>query len=53
VVLALTRNPKTPLPVSMNLLSRLNDKDMRMLSSDRNIPDLLRITARKKVVFDR
>jgi hypothetical protein len=53
IVLALTRNPKTPLPVSMNLLSRLNDKDMRMLSTDRNVPDLLRITARKKVVFDR
>jgi hypothetical protein len=53
IVLALVKNPKTPLPVSMNLLSRLNDKDMRMLSTDRNIPDLLRITARKKIVFDR
>jgi hypothetical protein len=53
VVAALTKNPKTPLAVSMNLLSRLNDRDMRMLSSDRNVPDTLRITARKKVVLEK
>lgn len=53
VVLALTRNAKTPLAVSMNLLSRLNEKDLRMLSTDRNVPDVLRITARKKVVIDK
>jgi hypothetical protein len=53
VVLALTRNPKTPLALSMNFLSRLNDRDLRMLSTDRNIPDVLRITARKKVVIQK
>jgi hypothetical protein len=53
VIAALTKNPKTPLALSMNLLSRLNDKDLRMLSTDRNIPDVLRITARKKVVIDK
>ncbi len=53
VVLALTKNAKTPLAVSMNLLSRLNERDLRMLSTDRNIPDVLRITARKKVVMDK
>lgn len=53
VVLALVRNAKTPLAVSMNLLSRLNERDLRMLSSDRNVPDTLRITARKKVVIDK
>jgi hypothetical protein len=53
VALALTKNPKTPVALSMNLLSRLNDRDMRMLSIDRNVPDILRITARKKVVLDR
>jgi hypothetical protein len=51
VVLALTRNPKTPVAVSMNLLSRLVEKDLKMLSTDRNVPEILRITARKKVVF--
>jgi hypothetical protein len=53
VVVALTKNPKTPLAVSMNLLSRLNERDMRMISIDRNIPDVLRITARKKLVIDK
>jgi hypothetical protein len=53
IVLALTKNPKTPLAVSMNLLARLNERDIRMLSQDRNIPDVLRITARKKVVIER
>ena len=53
VVLGLVRNAKTPLAVSMNLLPRLNDRDLRMLSQDRNIPDVLRITARKKVVIQK
>ena len=52
VVWALTKNPKTPVPLSMNLLSRLADKDLRALSTDRNVPDILRITARKKIVLD-
>ena len=48
VVAALTRNPKTPVAVSLNLLSRLTEKDMKLLASDRNIPDAVRIAARKK-----
>jgi hypothetical protein len=50
VVLALARNPKTPVAISMNLLARLHEKDLKLLSSDRNIPEILRITARKKIV---
>ena len=53
VVSALARNPKTPLPVSMNLLNRLNEKDLKTLSTSRNVPDVLRTTARKKVVIDK
>lgn len=53
ICLALTKNPKTPLALSMNLLARLNERDVRMLSTDRNIPDVLRITARKKIVIDK
>jgi hypothetical protein len=53
IVAALTKNPKTPLPVSMNLLQRLNDKDLRMLSINRNIPEVLRTTARKKIVIEK
>jgi hypothetical protein len=53
VMLALTRNPKTPVAVAMNLISRLNDRDMRLLSTDRNVAEIVRITARKKVVFQK
>lgn len=53
VVFALTKNPKTPLAISMNLLARLSERDVRVLSTDRNVPDTLRITARKKVVIDK
>lgn len=53
IVVALARNPKTPLAVSMNLLPRLNDRDLRMLSTDRNVPEVLRVTARKKVVLEK
>jgi len=53
VVWSLARNPKTPVAVSMNLLSRLSEKDLRAISTDRNVPDALRITARKKLVLDK
>jgi len=50
VVVGLTRNPKTPLAMSMNMMARLTDRDLTMLSVDRNVPEPLRIAARKKVV---
>jgi hypothetical protein len=50
VVSGLTRNAKTPLAVSMNLLNRLNDRDLQMISIDRNVPGTLRIAARKRIV---
>ncbi|MGH9144198.1 MAG: hypothetical protein ACRD2I_23925 [Vicinamibacterales bacterium] len=50
VVLALTKNPKTPLALSMNLMTRLTSKDLAKLSVDRNVPEALRISSRKKVV---
>lgn len=51
VVVALTRNPKTPLGLSLNLMSRLNDRDLATLSIDRNVPESLRTAARRRVVF--
>ena len=48
VVLALVKNPKTPVALSMNMLARLNDKDVRGLVTDRNVPDVLRLAARKR-----
>jgi hypothetical protein len=50
VVAALARNPKTPATISMPLVGRLNERDLKMLSVDRNVPEGLRIAARKLVV---
>lgn len=51
VVVGLTKNPKTPLALSLNLMARLTDRDVAALSIDRNIPEPLRTAARRKVVF--
>ena len=53
VIVALARNPKTPVAVSMNLLARLSERDLRAISMDKNVPEALRITARQKVVMNR
>jgi len=50
VVLALVKNSKTPVTLSMNLMQRLNVSDVKKLSTDRNVPEALRVAARKKVV---
>jgi hypothetical protein len=49
VIIALTKNPKTPLSLSLSLMSRLQKGDLAKLSVDRNVPEALRISARKKV----
>jgi len=50
VVVALVKNAKTPVAISMNLMSRLHEGDLKRLSTDRNIPEALRVAARKKIV---
>lgn len=50
IVAALARNPKTPVAISLNLLNRLTEKDVRAICSDRNVPEVLRLAARQKIV---
>ena len=50
VVAALTRNPKTPTPLAMGFLQRLNEKDLKQLSTDRNVSEPVRLAARKFLV---
>lgn len=50
VMLGLAKNPKTPPGIAMQLLHRLNERDVKMLSTDRNIPEALRLVAKKIVV---
>jgi hypothetical protein len=49
VMLGLVRNAKSPVAMAMNFLPRLNEKDLRQLSTNRNVAEILRVTARKKV----
>lgn len=49
VALNLVRNPKSPVALSLQLLNRLTEKDVKMLTSDRNVSEPLRIAARKKI----
>ena len=53
IIAALVRNPKTPVAISMNLLARLSERDLRAVSTDKNVPEALRITARQKIVLNR
>ena len=47
VVAALARNAKTPVGVSLALLPRLTERDVRILAADRNVPEAVRLSARK------
>src|SRR3954470_1335910 len=41
----LCRHPKTPPAISMQLIHRLNEKDLKVLSTDRNVQEVLRALA--------
>lgn len=49
VVNNLVRNPRTPIGVSLTLVSRLNPKDIKSLAVDRNVPEPVRKHAQKFV----
>ena len=53
ITLRLCKNPKTPLAISLNLLQRITEKDLAQMGADRNIPEPLRIAARKKTMANR
>jgi hypothetical protein len=53
IVAGLARNAKTPVAISMNLLSRLTAKDLRAITTDRNVPDVVRTSARRKLSNDK
>ena len=43
----LVNNPKTPLDISLHLIPRLNANDLKLLTTNKNIPDTLRSVAVK------
>ena len=50
VTLSLCKNPKTPIALTLNMMQRLTEADVKRLSTDRNVPEPVRIAARKRVV---
>ena len=49
MLLSLVKNSKTPVALTLNLMQRLNESDVKKLSTDRNVPEALRLAARKRV----
>ena len=47
VVASLVKNPRTPLGISLGMVSRLNPRDIKSLSVDRNVPEAIRKQAQK------
>jgi hypothetical protein len=45
VIHNLVRNPRTPIATSLGFLNRIQSRDMRALSMNKNIPDVIRSTA--------
>jgi len=43
----LVRNPKTPPGISARLLPRLSARDVKAVATDRNVPEVLRLAARR------
>jgi hypothetical protein len=42
VAVALVNNPRTPLDVTLPLINRLNERDLKTLSMNKNVPETLR-----------
>jgi hypothetical protein len=47
VTVNLVRNPRTPPSISTNFVSRLNNKDLKNLGGDRNVPEIIRRMAKR------
>jgi len=49
VVRALVGNPRVPIDITLPLICRLNDRDLKMLALDRNLPEVLRTLSAKSL----
>jgi hypothetical protein len=49
VVSNLVKNPRTPLAISMGMVSRLNPRDLKSIANDKNVPEPIRKQAQKSV----
>ena len=49
VVSSLVRNPRTPLAISLGMVSRLNPRDLKSIAVDKNVPEVIRKQAQRFV----
>lgn len=49
VVQSLVKNPRTPLPIAMGFVSRLQPRDLKAITVDRNVPEAIRRSAQRFV----
>jgi hypothetical protein len=49
VIAALTRNPKTPLGISMKFVQRLTERDLKLIALDRNLQEPLKLIVKKRL----
>ena len=47
IMSAIARNPKTPSGIAVRLLPYLHPRDITVMSVDRNLPEIVRLAARK------
>jgi hypothetical protein len=45
----LVRNPRTPPSISTNFVTRLNNKDLKQMAGDRNVPEIIRKMAKRTI----
>lgn len=50
---SLAKNPRTPPTVSLTMLTRLNERDVKAITLDRNLPESVRLAARKHLEVQR
>lgn len=46
---AIVRNPRSPIDVTLSLIPRLSQRDQTTLATDRNVPEAVRVTAKRMV----
>ncbi len=49
IIMALVENPKTPVNRAISFIKQLHDRDLKMLSKDRNISPVIRVVAENLV----
>ena len=49
IILNLVKNPKTPVSIAMNHMTRLNSKDLTLIGRDRGVSEVIARSARRQI----